>query len=137
MLNFHAWRSFPRQGDLVWQQYLGPSHANPDPDRKHQCMEYYDRGSAQSNMSCDVHMWGEGHGTQEMPWGRGVTEEMKGSFSVGKEWALRRGRRGAMPQTLFPARNKDKQTARKIIKPVPGAAEALVPTLLYKVLSCI
>lgn len=72
-----------------------------------------------------------------MPQGRGVREEMKGSFSVGKNWALRRGRREATPQTLFPARNKDKQTARKIIKSVPGAAKAAVPTMLYRVLSCI
>lgn len=54
---------------------------------------------------------------------------MKGSFSVGKDWALRRGRRGATPQTPFPARNKDKQTARKIIKSVPGATKAAVPAL--------
>lgn len=71
-----------------------------------------------------------------MPQGRGVREEMKGSFSVGKNWGLSRGRRGAMPQTPFQARNQDKQTARKIIKSVPGAAKAAVPALLYKVLSC-
>lgn len=72
-----------------------------------------------------------------MPQGRGVREEMKGSFSVGKYWALRRGRRGATPQTPVLARNKDKQTARKIIKSVPGAAKVAVPALLYKVLPCI
>ncbi|KAL7834446.1 hypothetical protein SRHO_G00286930 [Serrasalmus rhombeus] len=78
----------------------------PGPDRKPWCVACYDRGSARRRMSCEVHMRGEGHwktseGAQELPQGRGVRKEMKGSFSVGgKTRPGRRKERGHATDTL-------------------------------------